>query len=119
MDFSWLSELMTGLPTELRFILIMIVLGIVYKIVDVKYLSNRVDDNLAIEEQIANIEKHVTNHISHDLKDLGQELKALSATVRDLTEQVNRSVNSVNVVLNKQDQARDMLFEIRGEMRRG
>ena len=79
MDFSWLAELMSGLPTEMRFVLIMLLLGIAYKIVDMKYINGNwsQDNHIDIHEQIANIEKHVTNHLTHDLQDLTGEIKNL------------------------------------------
>ena len=121
MDFTWLNEAISGLPPELRFVVIIVVLGLIYKGVDMKFIqpkSGEHEDHLDIQEQIANIEKHVTNHLSHDLKDISVEIKALSGVIRDLTEQTNRNVNTMNIVLGKQDQARDMLIELRGEMRR-
>ena len=118
MDLTWLTEAMSGLPSEFRFILILVVLGITYKFLEIKYLNRGEVSDLDIQEQIANIEKHVTNHLSHDLKDISAEIKALSSVIRDLTEQTNRNVNTMNVVLAKQDQTRDMLIELRGEIRR-
>jgi len=118
MDLTWLTDAMSGLPSEFRFILILVVLGITYKFLEIKYLNRGEVSDLDIQEQIANIEKHVTNHLSHDLKDIAAEIKALSSVIRDLTEQTNRNVNTMNVVLAKQDQTRDMLIELRGEIRR-
>lgn len=120
MDFTWLNEAISGLPPELRFVVIIVVLGLIYKGVDMKFIqpkSGEHEDHLDIQEQIANIEKHVTNHLSHDLKDVSMEIKALAGVIRDLTEQTNRNVNTMNVVLNKQDNMRDVLIEIKGKIK--
>jgi hypothetical protein len=118
-DFSWLNDAISGLPPELRFVVIIVVLGLVYKGIDLKFIqpsTNGNDDGIDIQDQIANIELHVTNHLAHEMQDLKTAIQDLSVSIRDMTEQLNRNVNSMNIVLNKQDAMRDILIEIKGKI---
>ena len=120
MEFSWLSDAISGLPPELRFVVIIVVLGLIYKGVDLKFLqpkANGHEDHVDIQDQIANIELHVTNHLAHEMADLKNALNTLTAGVRDMTEQLNRNVNSMNVMLNKQDSMRDLVIEMKGKIK--
>jgi len=122
MDLTWLADLGKGLPPEFRFIVILLILGIVYKAIDIKYIQPKTgagetsEQSEALREKIGDLEFHLTNHLTTEIKELKDAIILNTKSVRDMKEEANRVANSMNVILDKNDKMRDVLIEIRGKL---
>lgn len=130
MDLSWLGESIASLPPDLRFFAIIAICIAVYKYVDVKHLQPKSNGNKALENKVGNLELHLTNHLTTEVAQLKSSVEAqtvavnamtnsnqeLAKEVRNMVEQTNRAVNTMNVVLSKIDNMRDVMVEIKGKV---
>jgi hypothetical protein len=120
MDFGWVTEMAAGLPPEFRFLVILAVLGIIYKWADVKYINPKGDGDGALasdlSDKVDSLELHLTNHLTSDVRDLKNAIIDMAQATRDMKEELNRNVNTMTVLLTKNDQMRDILIEVRGKV---
>ena len=117
MEFAWIGGAIASLPPELRFLVILIALGLIY----MKFIAPKSDG--AIAERMEELDTHLTNHLTHDIQDLRDAIKdntnslrLVTDAIRDLQEETHRVRDGMNVVLSKQDQTRDILIEVRGKV---
>jgi len=132
MDFSWLAELILGLPPESRFVALVGLMALIWKVIDLKYIQPRTNGNGAknacsvgdeIKEQVDGLELYLTNHLTTEVENLTNAVKGLTVAVaesteeiRNMVEQTNRSVNTMNVVLGKIDDQRESIIRLEARM---